>query len=80
MHYLNKTYLILLIVFATFSITFAQPIHTAIITDPQIGSEHGEAFLNSVSRDILRRNEIDRVIILGNLTANGFYDFIIINA
>ncbi len=47
---------------------------TAIITDPQIGSENGETFLNSVSRDIQKRNGIDRVIILGNLTANGFYD------
>jgi len=47
---------------------------TAIITDPQFGSENGETFLNSVSRDIHHRNEIDKVIILGNLTANGFYD------
>lgn len=74
MHYLIKAYLILLIVFSTFSITFAQPFYTAIITDPKIGSENGETFLNSVSRDIHQRNEIDRVIILGNLTANGFYD------
>jgi hypothetical protein len=74
MYYLIKTYLILLIVFSTFSITFAQPFYTAIITDPQIGSENGETFLNSVSRDIQKRNEIDRVIILGNLTANGYYD------
>jgi len=47
---------------------------TAIITDPQIGSEEGEIFLKLVSKDINQRNEIYRVIILGNLTANGFRD------
>ena len=52
----------------------SQKSFTAIITDPQIGNENGEFFLNSVSRDIQQKNEIERVIILGNLTANGYYD------
>ena len=47
---------------------------TAIITNPQIGSEKGEILLKLVSKDINQRNEIYRVIILGNLTANGFRD------
>jgi len=74
MYYLITKYLTLLITFSTFSICFAQPLYTAIITDPQIGSKNGETFLNLVSNDINQRNEIERVIILGNLTANGYYD------
>lgn len=53
---------------------FPQKTLTALITDPQIGSENGETFLNSISKDINQRKEIDRVIVLGNLTAPGLHD------
>jgi len=47
---------------------------TAIITDPQIGSENGETYLTEIVNDINQRKSIDRVIVLGNLTANGLYN------
>jgi len=47
---------------------------TAIITDPQIGSENGETFLAKIVNDINQRMDINRAIVLGNLTANGSYD------
>jgi len=47
---------------------------TAIITDPQIGSENGKTFLTEIVNDMNKRKYIDRVIVLGNLTANGSYD------
>lgn len=74
MYSLIKTYLTFLIAFSTFSISLAQPFSTAIITDPQIGSENGETFLAEIVNDINQRKDINRVIVLGNLTANGSYD------
>jgi len=71
---MKSTFYLLYILFCFSEFILPQKSVTAIITDPQIGSENGEFFLNSVSRDIQQRNEIDKVVILGNLTANGFYD------
>jgi outer membrane protein assembly factor BamB len=70
-----KSFLFLFYFLLCFSeFIFPQKTLTAIITDPQIGSDNGETFLNSVSKDISQRKEIERVIIFGNLTANGNYD------
>ena len=53
---------------------FPQERFTALITDPQTGSKNGENFLTSVVEDINNRNEIESVVILGNLTFRGKED------
>ena len=69
---LRKYYILSLLLFAL--TVNAQQNFTAIITDPQTGSENGNVFLDAIIKDINQRADIDRVIILGNLTATGSYD------
>lgn len=55
-------------------INLAQESSIAIITEPQVGAEsNAENLINAVN-DINKRGIIFRVIVLGNITANGKFD------
>ena len=69
---MKKLFLSFIILISSYS--QAQQSFTAIITDPQIGSENGDVFFNEIIQNINQRPNIDRVIVLGNLTANGSYE------
>jgi outer membrane protein assembly factor BamB len=71
---MKSYYLIFYFLFCFSEFILPQKTYTAIITDPQIGNKNSEALLYSVIKDISQRKEIERVIVLGNLTANGFYE------
>ena len=55
-------------------INFAQVSSIAIITEPQVGAEsNAENLINAVN-DINKRENIYRVVVLGDITANGKFD------
>ena len=64
--------LLLIVCFSGFS--FSQETVTALITDPRIGSQNGNEFLSAIIKDINSRENIEAVIVLGNMTASGKYD------
>ncbi|MCZ6701966.1 MAG: hypothetical protein O6940_02870, partial [Ignavibacteria bacterium] len=69
-----KIYSILQLFFSILYVSYAQTSVTALITDPQIGSENGNEFLAAIIKDINSRENIESVIVLGNMTASGKYD------
>jgi outer membrane protein assembly factor BamB len=69
---MKKILSLFLIVF--YSVTLPQETVTALITEPQIGSENGELFLQSIVTDINNRKNIESAVVLGNLTASGGND------
>jgi outer membrane protein assembly factor BamB len=52
----------------------AQTITTAVVCDPQIGSENGEEFFVKIIEDINNRTDIELFVVLGNITHNGLYE------
>jgi len=56
------------------SVSLAQINYTALITEPQIGTQENANNLIQVVDDINNRKNVSFVIVLGNITANGKFD------
>jgi outer membrane protein assembly factor BamB len=62
------------ILLLTFHFSFAQQNDFAIITNPEIGSEENATNLIEAVNDINKRQNINYVVVLGNITENGKFD------
>jgi outer membrane protein assembly factor BamB len=62
---------LLAVLLFTATISFAQQIYVALITEPQIGPQENANNLINVVDDINKRETVSYVIVLGNITANG---------
>jgi hypothetical protein len=67
-------YLLFYFLFCFSEFIFSQKTLTAIITDPQIGSDANAEKLIKVVDDINNRDSIAYVVVMGNITANGKFD------
>ena len=64
----------ILIFLLSLSISFAQNSKIAVITNPEIGAGSNATNLIQVVVDINNRQNINHVVVIGNITANGKFD------
>lgn len=64
---------ILLFVIILNQFSFSQTTHFAVIVDPQIGLQDSEGKLLSAIENINSRNDLDFVIVFGNISSDGSY-------